>query len=208
MLKPLTRTQREGLEAATAACETHVGAVEEYLAGRGITMDVARMYRLGFVDDPVVKGFDQYRGRLAIPYITRAGVVDIRFRALGESSAKYLSRPGAEPTLYNVEAFFRPGDRVVICEGELDALTMDGLCGLPAVGCPGVNNWKDYWGRLFADYHSVFVLCDGDDAGRTFGAKIAKQLDNAVVIHLPDGHDVNSLYLAHGRDHVRALVGM
>ena len=209
MLKPLTDTQRDALKHATAVFEASLDKAAPYLEGRGITTDLARLYQLGFVDaETAPPGYKQFAGRLAIPYVTPAGVVDIRFRTLGSSSAKYLSRAGATPTLYNVGALHRPFDSIAICEGELDAITLDGLCKLPAVGCPGAQAWAHYWQRLFADYSRVFVLCDGDEAGKTFGAALAKDIDSAVVIHLPDGHDVNSLYLERGVAGIRAVMGL
>jgi len=38
------------------------------------------MFHLGVVVDPL-PGHEQFLGRVAIPYVTPSGVVDIRFRA-------------------------------------------------------------------------------------------------------------------------------
>lgn len=205
MLKPPKRSQMAALEAATAAYEQQLPTVAGYLAGRGLTQDMAKAFRLGYVAQPA-PGHEPYVGRLAIPYLTPAGVVDIRFRAVTDTDgAKYLSRPGATPTLFNVAAFFRTSMTISVAEGELDTIVMDTVSGVPAVGCPGVQLWKPYYNRLFADYQ-VLVMCDGDDAGRDFGKRLAKEVDGATPIHLPDGHDVNSLFAAGGADAVRALL--
>ncbi len=48
------------------------------------------MFRLGFVANPET-GHEIYQGKLAIPYITPSGVIDIRFRSLNnDSGPKYL----------------------------------------------------------------------------------------------------------------------
>ena len=172
MLKPVKRAQRDALEAALVGYERALPMVEGYLSGRGITPDVARCYRLGYVAEPVV-GHEHYVGRLAIPYLTPAGVVDLRFRAVAGDGAKYLSRPGAQPTLYNVAGLHRATDRVVVCEGEMDTIVMDGVVGLPAVGCPGVQLWQAYYARLFADFTRVYVLGDGDDAATAYGCDLS-----------------------------------
>lgn len=206
MLTPLTRTQMAALEAAVASYEQNLQVAGDYLAGRGFTPDVAKMFRLGVVVEPA-QGHDAYVGRLSIPYLTPAGVVDIRFRALtSDATVKYLGRPGASPTLFNVGALRRADETIVLCEGELDAVTMDALVGVPAVGVPGVNNWQEYWARLFPDYAQVVVPVDGDDAGHGFGLRIAKQLPNAVIVRLPDGQDVNSLYTSGGPAAVKGLL--
>lgn len=208
MLTPLTGPQLATLEQAVLAYEAHVGQAADYLAGRGFTPDVARMFRLGVVAEPA-PGHDSYRGRLSIPYLTPAGVVDIRFRALQPDAAvKYMGREGVTPSLYNVGALRRADEVIVLCEGELDAITMDALVGVPAVGVPGVNSWQPYWSRLFPDYGRVVVPVDGDDAGKGFGHRIAKQMSNAVIVHMPPGHDVNSLYTSGGADVVLSLLGI
>lgn len=208
MLTPLTPVQLADLESATAAYEASIDRAADYLATRGISKDVAALHRLGYVAEPVT-GHEQYQGRLAIPYLTLGGVVDIRFRSLDPSaSAKYLGRPGTTPSLYNVRALRAHSDVIVVCEGELDALTMDTLVGVPAVGVAGVNAWQPYWTRLFVDYLRVIVPCDGDEAGRGFGHVLAKQMQNVLMIEMPAGHDVNSLYLAEGAATVRAAIGV
>lgn len=199
--------RRRALETATARYEQTAPAAHAYLAARGIDAGVAAMYRLGCVVDPEV-GHEDLRGRLSIPYLTPAGVVDLRFRALGDQQPKYLSVAGSAPHLYNVGALWRDSDYIAICEGELDALVLDGIVGIPALGVPGANNWKGHWARLLEDYRTVFVMCDGDDAGRDFGKALGRSVPAARVIHLPTGQDVNSLYLAQGVAGVRQLMGV
>jgi DNA primase len=202
VIKPLTEAQITSLTSAATRYAQDIDDALPYLAARGITPGLAAQYRLGLVARPM-PGHENFHGRLAIPYLTGLGVVDIRFRALDDSGAKYLNRPGATPTMYNVGALARGRTTVAVCEGELDAVMCDGAVGIPAVGVPGVNAWQPFWARLFADFDRVIIPCDGDDAGHMFGAKLAKVLDNAVVLHLPDGHDVSSLCLSQGVESVR-----
>lgn len=206
----LSTLQRASLEEATTAYAAGIGPAVPYLQGRGLSAAQADTFRLGFVgDDNVALGDEDYVGRLAIPYITPSGVVDIRYRAIGDNPGpKYLSRPGAVSHLYNVLAFGVETANICVTEGEIDTIVAQGLCGLPSVGVPGANNWKDHFRLLFMDYDRVFVLCDGDQAGREFGKRLGKELDNAVIVHLPDGHDVNSLYLAEGQEAVLSVVGL
>ena len=204
----LSTLQRASLEEAASRYAASVGPAVEYLTGRGLSGAQADTFRLGYVEDPML-GDEDYAGRLAIPYITLTGVVDIRYRAITDTPGpKYMSRPGTVTRLYNVTATSLPTSNIAITEGEFDTIIAQGVCGIPSVGVPGANNWKDHFRLLFSDYDRVFVLCDGDQAGREFGKKLGRELDNSVVVHLPDGHDVNSLYLAEGRAAVRALVGL
>lgn len=204
----LSSDVRKSLEEATQHYQHQVAQIGAYLESRGITETVASTRRLGYVADPLV-GHDQYSGRLVIPYLTPAGVVDIRFRSVHEGQdPKYLSRPGVETTMYGVNDLAIDSPHIAICEGEFDALIASEMCGIPAVGVPGVSNWKSYYWRAFEDYDQVIVLCDGDSAGKDFGKKIANAIDNVTVVILPEGQDVNSTYLIEGRDGIRKRAGL
>lgn len=210
MLGMLDAKQRASLDSMTDYYHQQVDAAAGYLTGprRGFGRDVADVYRLGAVADPL-PGHEQYVGRLVIPYLTQAGTVDLRFRATDDvTQPKYMSRPGAEPHLYNVGALWRDSAVIAVCEGEFDAMVMEHYVGIPAVGVPGAAMWRDRWSRLLADYDRVFVMCDGDEAGRAFGTRLIKQIDSSVMVTLPSEHDVNSLWLRGGKDAVLNAMGL
>lgn len=177
---------------------------------RGLSGDSARRFRLGYVDAPLV-GHEQFRGRICIPYLTRAGVVSIKFRRIGDGTGpKYLYESGTvAKRIFNPAALFDTRPFVCICEGEIDAITAD-QCGLPAVGIAGVDNWQSYFRRVFAGYDDVFILGDNDDKGQgeTFANRIAKSIPNSKVVLMPDGHDVNSYFVAEGPEAIRRKVGI
>ena len=200
----LSVSQRKSLAETTALYETQAGLAEEYLAGRGIPMSTAATYRLGVVGTPR-NGDEDVAGRLAIPYLVPSGqVVDIRFRAIQpEQSPKYLGRPNSVTRMYNTRALLTDSPVIVVCEGELDTLVMDGIVGQPAVGVPGVSNWKPHFRLLLEDFDTVLVFCDGDQPGRDFGKRVCHELDNARAVHLPDGMDVNEALLVNGVDWLR-----
>lgn len=198
---------RRSLEEAAASYHDQVAGVAQYLAARGVTKETADMFHLGYVGTPMI-GHEQYQGRLSIPYLSPTGIVDVRFRSLGEDSGpKYLTRPGAESHLYNVAAFQVDTDTIAICEGEFDTM-MACQSGVTAVGVPGANNWKDWYARAFHDYLRVFVLVDGDSAGKELGKRISQHIDVAFVVPMPDGMDVNDFVLAEGPEALRKKVGL
>lgn len=204
----LSADAKQSLEAATAQYQAQLEVVGPYLAARGISRNAAHTFRLGYAGQPMI-GHEQYAGRLAIPYLTPSGVSDLRFRSISDDgSPKYLSRPGAETHLYNVLAFSDDSDFIVVCEGELDTIITAGECGLPAVGVPGANGWRAWYARAFADYRRVIVLCDGDQPGRDLGKRIAQQIDVATVVSMPDGMDVNEVFLSEGSDGIRRRAGL
>lgn len=122
------------------------------------------------------------------------------------SEPKYMGMAGATTHLYNVGAFFKATSYICICEGEIDTITLDTVCGIPAVGVPGVNNWKKHYTRLLADFDKVFLFADGDSAGSDFGKSLSRELGNLVVVNMPDGEDVNSMYLKNGVEYFQQKI--
>src|SRR6266542_880985 len=113
------------------------GRVISYLASRGLTEQVAEGFHLG-----LVPAGEDWAGRLSIPYMTPNGCVDIKYRAMDASSPKYGKEPDVGAHLFNARVL-KDAQQVVLTEGELDALTVQAYCGIPAVGYPGADAWSD-----------------------------------------------------------------
>ena len=200
-------SQKELLGLASQKYAANIYQAEDYLRSRGITMEVARLARLGVVVEAEI-GHEQFTGRLSIPYVTKTGVVDLRFRSLNPAvEPKYMGMTGAETKMYNVLDIERAGDFIGICEGEIDTLTLSSLVGIPCVGVPGANSWKKHYTRLLADFERVFVFADGDQPGKEFATSLARELP-VTIIQLPDGQDVNSMYVQEGSSYFNQKVGI
>ena len=170
-------------------------------------MEIARLARLGVVEEPET-GHEQFQGRLSIPYVTKTGVVDIRFRSLNPAvEPKYMGMTGAETKMYNVLDIEKADNYIGVCEGELDTITMSNCIGVPCIGVPGANSWKKHYTRLLSDFERVFVFADGDQPGIEFARGLARELP-ATIIQMPDGEDVNSIYLKEGASYIRNKVGI
>ena len=194
-------SQKELLGKATEKYSQNIYQAEDYLRQRGIPLEVARLARLGVVEEPE-PGHEQYVGRLSIPYITKTGVVDLRFRSLNPAvEPKYMGMIGSDTRMYNVLDIEIAGDWIGVCEGELDTLTMSRLVGIPCVGVPGANCWKKHYTRLLADFQRVFVFADGDQPGTEFARSLARELP-VTIVQMPDGGDVNSVYVSEGADFI------
>nr|WP_229350057.1 toprim domain-containing protein [Streptomyces sp. UNOB3_S3] len=201
---------------------------ELYIVNRGLGT-AADKFKLGFVSEPIT-GHDQYRGRLAIPYLRPAGgdnaVTTIRFRCIAdacvknadgsyrspheenhEGHPKYLGIPGHPPHLFNTRVLIHPSPHVGLSEGELDAMASE-VAGVPAAAVPGVSSWRDHFTPAFAGFRTVFSLGDGDHAGRQFNEKNCERLPNAVPIDLGDRYDVNSFILEFGHEAYRTKLGV
>ena len=200
-------SQKELLGKATAKYAANIYLAEDYLVSRGITKEAARLARFGVVAEPEI-GHEQFQGRLSIPYITKTGVVDLRFRSLNPAvEPKYMGMTGAETKMYNVLDIDRAGDWIGVCEGELDTITLSVCVGMPCVGVPGANSWKKHYTRLLADFERVFVFADGDQPGKEFAASLARELP-VTIVSMGDGEDVNSAYVKYGADYIREKAGL
>ena len=185
----------------------HIHQAEDYLASRGITKEVARLMSLGVVAEPDV-GHEAFAGRLSIPYITKTGVVDLRFRSLNPAvEPKYMGMTGAETKMYNVLDIDRAGDYIGVCEGELDTITLSHCVGFPCIGVPGANSWKKHYTRLLADFERVFVFADGDQPGTEFARSLARELP-VTIVQLPEGEDVNSAFVKYGAVYIKEKAGI
>jgi len=199
--------QKELLGKAAAQYAENIYQAEDYLRSRGIPLEVARLASLGVVAEPET-GHEAFKGRLSIPYITKTGVVDLRFRSLNPAvEPKYMGMTGAETKMYNVIDVERASDFIGVCEGELDTLTLSACVGIPCVGVPGANSWKKHYTRLLADFERVFVFADGDGPGREFANSLARELP-VTVVGFGEGEDVNSVFVSHGKDYILEKIGI
>ena len=195
----LSNSQRAFLLQATQEYAQHIHQAAGYLATRGLSVEEAKKFHLGVVDNPL-PGHEGYKGKLAIPYVTPSGVVDIRFRSINGEDPKYIGLPGAKTSMYNAQSVLTAEGYICVTEGEIDAITTVVKTAHPAVGVPGANNWKPHYTKILDDFDTVIVLADGDAPGLEFGKKISRELGNVNIVQMPEGHDVNSIVLQEGAE--------
>lgn len=205
----LSAEQKKLLARAQETYSQNLTLAEEYLAGRAIALEHASSAGLGVVVDPI-PGNEYMRGRLAIPYMTPSGPVNMTFRCMQshdckvEGHQKYMTWEGLETNLYNVKALEDANSSIAIAEGEIDALSST-LAGIPCVGISGAEKWKPFWKNVFEDFSRVYVWQEGDEAGKRFAKRMSVEV-GAVRVTLPSSQDVNSIWVAEGADGLRARI--
>lgn len=201
---PPSTAQKLSLEQRQSRYDQQRPQLLPSLTARGLDAEaVADRFRLGYVapneEDP-----RRYWHRMAIPYLTPTGIVQIRYRCLidhhgkGQDAGgcpKFLGDPGAEITLYNAHATLDAGPILFLAEGEPDVWAIETLTGYPAVGIPGAQSWDKYphWARCFVNFERLILPADGDAAGSDLATRVAKTLPEVTVVQLPDGEDATSV---------------
>ena len=201
----LSNSQRQFLLQATQEYTKNIHLATAYLTTRGLSVAEVQQFHIGVVKD-ALPGHEQYEGRLAIPYVTPSGIVDIRFRSMNGSDPKYMGMPGAKTSMYNAQAVLTANSYICVTEGEIDCMTVVAKTGHPAVGIPGANNWKPYYAKILDDFETVIILADGDAPGLEFGKKVGRELGNVNIIQMPEGHDVNSIVLEQGAEFINERI--
>lgn len=203
------------LEEATAAYQENLASSPEalaYLAGRGLSENAVRMFRLGLCSTPL-PGHEQFKGMISIPYQTPTGVKAMKFRQLGDALPKYNAPLGQRTRLFNVMALQHAADTIAICEGEFDAMVLSSV-GVPALGVSGSNNWKPHFPRMLRGFQNILVVtdndakADGSNPGQDLAARILSDIPSARNVLLPPGMDVNEFFCAEGREAVLRRLGL
>lgn len=192
--------------------DPYPSSAREYLKSRGFDHDTVTRFRLGYVGEPE-RGHEEYAGRICLPYLTVAGPVDLKFRVIEDREPKYLCLHGSTPRLFNAQTLLTAADTVFITEGELDAVAIESLAGLPAVGYPGASAWDGnrHFVRCFDGFEHVIVIADGDETGRRAARSVSKSLPGSRIVSMPEDKalkDANGFLVNRGVDEFRELVGV
>lgn len=149
---------------------TPVSRVREWLTGRGITDETIDAFR--------VREIQRNGSTWALfPYLRDGEFVNAKYR--NPDDKKGMGQESdAEPCLFGWH-LVQPKDRaIVICEGEIDAMTLwqAGLTALSVNAGAGNHQWIDSdWDRL-ERFSDIVISFDHDEAGDKGAAEVMKRL--------------------------------
>ena len=158
--------------------------------------------------------------RLMFPVMPDAErVVAFSGRALSDRGPKYINSP--ETSLYRksrelygqgpARDAIRKGRRAVLCEGNLDVLSLYQSGITDAVAPLGTAFTPEQAKLIKRSADSVVLVFDGDAAGRAATLKaavIAEEAGLAVqAVRLPDGRDPSDIMVADGEDSLKKVLG-
>lgn len=173
-----------------------------YLREHGFDQAMAEKYQLGYVGEPMDREDMRFRGMLCIPYMTRAGVLVIKYRCPAkhdhrEHGGKYGQYLGQPARLFNTQAFFDADETIGMAEGEMDSGAATEHLGVPTLGIPGVDSWTLHgriWKLALKDYSNILVFADGDTAGLSLARTVASDIGSrAKIVKCDADQDVASM---------------
>ena len=183
-------------------CRERLPQAESYLNSRGISLDTAKAYWLGFdpVSDPAGKGYPC--PRLIIPtspthYVAR--------RTDGGDKCKKMNPTGSTPGIFNRAALDTDHKEIFVTEGAIDALSIIEVGGC-AVALNSAANADKFIAQLEKrKSKTAFILClDNDDAGKRATETLRNGLTRLnirfVVADVCNGHKDPNEALTADRD--------
>lgn len=158
-------------------------ALKEYLNSRGISDAVIEKHRIGWNGKAIVIPVFNETGRVIFNKYRRSPKSDV--------GPKYTYDKGAVAAIYNVENLHH-AKRIVITEGELDALVLEsnGYTAVSSTG--GSGTFKNEWANHFSG-KDVFVCYDNDEAGIAGAIRVASIIPQARIIQIPKGGEVKDV---------------
>jgi DNA primase len=192
---------------AIAQAESALGESEEgkqWLAGRGISLDTAKRFHLGYVQNAgAINPTHPYvdKGWILFPSISDGKIVLLKYRSVigkktPDGKSCILRKQDMATTLYNVDSV-SPLEDVFLVEGEPDTLIMS-QAGYSAVGIPnaGFSLTPEMRDKIVTA-NCIYLAGDTDAVGRDTMKKLWTELrDRTYLIEWPDGiKDANEFYL-------------
>ncbi len=190
----------------------------EYGQAKGFSLDILERAGLVRVND---KGhrFDFFRGRVMFPIRDRSGrVIGFGARALEDGGPKYMNSTDTELFKKSRELYgqdlargaARRAGRLLVCEGYTDVMHCR-QAGFPeTVAALGTALTVENAGNLRRFGVPVYLLYDGDEAGRRAAERAAdlllvEEVEASVAI-LPSGQDPADLLTREGPTALEAIL--
>jgi twinkle protein len=176
---------------------------EQFLNERGIATDFADRHGVGVVSHFVN---NKRQDCIAFVYKDEEGVpVNIKFRT---PDKHYAQLPDCERIPYLIDSLNKEEDTILICEGEMDALTWklitENVLSIP----DGASDRKMDWLSTFDfnKYKRIYLALDNDDAGIQCREELARRIgrERCFIISYPDDcKDGNDILCKHNEKSLR-----
>jgi twinkle protein len=163
--------------------------VAEYLKSRGISQEAIRAYKIAENGNEIVFPYRKNDELYGIKY------VGIERDAKGKKKTRV--EENCEPTLFGWDVVSDKAREIVICEGEIDAMSFY-TYGITALSVPFGAGGGEKQSWIDTDYHdlerfdTIYICMDMDDEGEKAANEISQRLGTyrCRIVSLPK-NDVN-----------------
>jgi twinkle protein len=155
----------------------------EYLKGRGITEKTLIDFKICANDDEI-----------AFPYLRDGVLLNMKYMKIDRQDGKKVCRQEreSEPSLFGWQAVCQNSRQVVICEGEIDAMTVR-QWGFDALSIPnGANgghglDWIEEEYENLKRFDTLYLCTDMDVPGQRVLSEMARRLgiERCKIVELP-----------------------
>jgi putative DNA primase/helicase len=143
--------------------------LEAYVASKNLPVEFLISDDVALEDGTCyVKALGREVSAVEIPYADGTGeLLTNRYRIAVGGDDKFRWEKGSTTTLYGLHKLEEAEKTgyVLLVEGESDC-HVAWYRGLPAVGVPGVDNWRDAWAHHLYSIPKIFVVVEPDEAGK------------------------------------------
>jgi putative DNA primase/helicase len=143
--------------------------LEAYAASKNIPLEFLTSDDVALEDGTCyVKALGREVAAVEIPYADQNGEqIATRYRIAVGGDDKFRWEKGSTTTLYGLHRLeeAEKAGYVVLVEGESDC-HVAWYRGLPALGVPGVDNWREEWAEHLNGISRIFVVVEPDEAGK------------------------------------------
>ena len=201
--------------------------VDEYFAKRGISRQILDRNQVGYEQQWMPGCADgQAVGVITFPYKRDGEVVNVKYRS---GTKQFRQIKNAEKIYFGLDDI-RGADTIIICEGEIDKLSLEaaGLLNCVSVpdGAPKIvrddvpdpehdTKFSYVWDtrEYFKDAKKIILAVDADEPGQALAEELARRYGKARCwkvrwpsINDVDCKDANDALVTHGPDVVRECV--
>lgn len=192
-IKPPERTYRAPEK---PKCQTPKGSVADFLRSRHLNDDTIKAFKIG----------EQLRGGKAycvFPFILANGdLVNVKYRNVDDKKDQRQEKDAA-PCLMGWHLINPNARQVIICEGEIDAMSIH-QCGLPALSVnqgAGNHQWIETdWNRL-DQFDDILVCFDNDEPGDKGAEEVIRRLGIERCRRMRVGAKDANQWLQEGAEH-------
>lgn len=176
-------------------------AIYDYFAKRGISKEIVDRYQVGIND----------KKEIIFPYFKNNELVNLKYRTnLGNGKKTFRQESDTEKTFWGMD-LVKNNKQVVICEGEVDVLSLAEV-GIEAVSVPqGASENKlecidNCWDWL-NQFESYILAVDNDEPGDKLKANLLKRLDKykCKVVNFAQFKDANEVLISNTEDLIKII---